>query len=213
MSRPFQERCGVVRARNHTCEKKFRSDKSHAQIKFLTTSFYHFIAFVWSRYVPILMLRPMWKIPLFPIHRPGKFFSKSRPPEKQILMKKLFLSSLQSSLGLPVTSFFKIWTMYIKTITLNLEHTFFWRETFIHNDVSESFFLVERHQLNLIETKNILGQRDFHLFHCIRNFSDSSFTTLIFLIHEHLLMYRLYCFLLITFLKLEPSLQSHILFI
>ena len=45
--------------------------------------------------------------------------------------------------------------MYNKTVTLNLEHTFILRETFIHNDLSESFFFVEHRQVNLIETKNI----------------------------------------------------------
>ena len=47
------------------------------------------------------------KIPLFPIHRPGEFVFKSRPPGNQNLEKKLFFSSLQTSLRLPVTSLFK----------------------------------------------------------------------------------------------------------
>ena len=59
-------------------------------------------------------------------------FFKSRLPGKQILGKKrFFLSSLQTSLGLPVTSFLKKWAIYNKTITLNLEHTFFLRETYL----------------------------------------------------------------------------------
>ena len=45
--------------------------------------------------------------------------------------------------------------MYNKTITLDLEHTYFLWETFIYNDVSKPFFFVECRQLNLIDTKNI----------------------------------------------------------
>ena len=84
------------------------------------------------------------------------FFLISPTQEENFGEKKIFfLSSLQTLLGLPVTSFLKKWAIYNKTITLNLEHTFFLWETFIYNDVSEPFFFVERCQLNLIETKNI----------------------------------------------------------
>ena len=83
------------------------------------------------------------------------FFNLAHPGRKFWGKKIFFLSSLQTLLGLPVTSFLKKWAIYNKTITLNLEHTFFLRETFIYNNVSESFFFVERRQLNLIETKNI----------------------------------------------------------
>ena len=96
----------------------------------------------------------MWKIPLFPIHWLSEFFLILRTREANF-GDFFFISSLQTSLGLPVTSFLKKWAIYNKTITLNLEHTFFLRETFIYNYVSESFFFVERRQLNLIKTKNI----------------------------------------------------------
>ena len=66
---------------------------------------------------------------------------------KNLGEKTFFLSSLQTSIGLPVTSFFKKWAVDSKTITLTLEHTFFLRESLIYNYVSESFFFVERHQI------------------------------------------------------------------
>ena len=99
----------------------------------------------WGRREKYLCFRSNGRVILLNLAHPGIKFWK----------KKLFLSSLQISLGLPITSFFKNWAIYNKRITLNLEHTFFLRETLIYNYVAKSFFFVERRQLNLIETKNI----------------------------------------------------------
>ena len=72
----------------------------------------------------------------------GYFFFLISPAwEANFGEKTFFLSSLQTSLGLPVTSFLKKWAIYNKTITLNLEHTFFLREPFIYNDFSDHFSL------------------------------------------------------------------------
>ena len=86
----------------------------------------------------LLVIRPTWKIQLFLIHRQGEFFFLILPTrEANFGEKTFFFSNLQTSLGLPVTSFLKKWAIYNKTIILNLEHTFFLWGTFIFNDVSD----------------------------------------------------------------------------
>ena len=91
---------------------------------------------------------------LFLMHRSGDFFFNLTTREANFGGKTFFLSSLQTSLGFPVTSFFK----KMSNIQYNIyfkPRTFFLRETFIYNDGSKSFFFVERHQLYLLKTINI----------------------------------------------------------
>ena len=84
------------------------------------------------------------------------FFKISPAREVNFREKTFFSLKFKNFTRVSCHVFFKKkWAIYNKTITLNLEHTFFLRETFIYNDVSELFFFVERRQLNLIETKNI----------------------------------------------------------
>ena len=101
-------------------------------------------------------VRLTWKIPLFPIHQPGEFFLISPAWEANFGENFFSLESTNFTRASCHFFFFFLIAIYNKTITLNLEHTFFLWETFIYNDVSDSFFFVERCQLNLIKTKNIL---------------------------------------------------------
>ena len=72
--------------------------------------------------------------------RVNLFFNLARPGSK-FCRERFFPSSLRTSIGVPATSFIKKWAIYNKKITLNLEHTFFLREIFIYNDVSDHFSL------------------------------------------------------------------------
>ena len=91
----------------------------------------------------------------FPIHRSGELFFNLACPGSKSWHKNFFSCKFTNFTRASCHFFFKKWAIYNKTITLNLEHTFFLWETIIHNNVSESFLFVDHCQLNLIETKNI----------------------------------------------------------
>ena len=59
--RPFQKRHAIACAHTHT---RTTCDKSHVQIKLLTTRLHYITASVWSRCVPILMLTLNWHLSL-----------------------------------------------------------------------------------------------------------------------------------------------------
>ena len=67
------------------------------------------------------------QISLFLIHRSADVFFNC-PAGKKSGRKNFFLSILQTSLGLPVASFLKKSAIHSKTITLTLEHTFFFEK-------------------------------------------------------------------------------------
>ena len=114
-----------------------------------------FLVLQFSCYTLMTFLGPCEKYLCFRSTDWVNFFNLAHPGSK--FWRFFFISSLQTSLGLPVTSFSKKRAIYNKTITLTLEHTFFLPETFIYNSISRSFFFVECCQLNLVETKNILN--------------------------------------------------------
>ena len=79
-------------------------------------------------FLKISAIRPTWKVPLFPIHRPGEFFFNLTRPGSKFWGKTFLSLKFFLSLSLPVTSFLRKWAIYNKTTTLNLEHTFFYEK-------------------------------------------------------------------------------------
>ena len=68
----------------------------------------------------------MWKIPLFPIHQPGEFFFLISPVQEANFGEKSFSQIYKIHYG-----FFFEKMSNVQQNNLNLEQTFFLRETFM----------------------------------------------------------------------------------
>ena len=125
---------------------------------------------LFTHYCPSKILLLVWceKYLCFPTHQPGVLIFNLTHLGSKFWRKNFFLSSLQTSLELHVTSFLKKWPLYNKTITLNLEHTFFLQETSIYNNISNHFSLLDAINWTLSKLKIFPTKETFNFFTAYR---------------------------------------------